>query len=339
MLTNSWSISLLICSVVSLFLIINGVKTGWRIVHHWNLGSGSELQIRLEEEVILSAVLVEFGCIVQVLSVLLLVLAADHFSTLLVGAMCATGALTANSFGIPALLVKLLSLFISLSWIVLHNLDIRSEFYPLVKGKYFLLFLILPLLLLDSTLVVLYLYNLDPDIITSCCGIVLSTQSRDGYNLLSFDSSLSTFGIYIVITTLVVITSGSLSRKKPFFSNGQIHGGTVLGLWMSYYFSSLVVITILVSPYVYAMPHHRCPFDLIKEPYLSAGISLYLFLHAATGAGVSSGLAALVETTNGLEQSAAKLRIYGGRASLVCLSIFLLFTLYYPLIYHLRGGE
>ena len=308
-------------------------------MRYWNHGAGSELQIRLEEEVILSAVLVEFGCIVQLISVLLLVLAADHFSTLLVGAMCATGALTANSFGIPALLVKLLSLFISLSWIVLHNLDIRSEHYPLVTIKYVLLFLILPVLLLDGILVVLYLINLDPDIITSCCGVLLNTQSRDGYNLLSLDSSLPIIGIYVVITALLVITGGSLSRKKPFFSNGPLQGGTVLGLWVSYYFTSLVIITILVSPYVYAMPHHRCPFDLLKPPFLSAGIVLYLFLHTATGAGVSSGLAALAETKDGLEQSAARLRLYGGRVSLVCLSIFLLFTLYYPLIYHLRGGE
>ena len=95
---------------------------------------------------------------------------SDYFSTILVGAMCAAGSLTANGYGVPALLVKLITVFLSAAWIVCHKLDLGSEYYPLVKRKYLLLFCILPLLFLDSALLFLYLYNLTPDIITSCCG-------------------------------------------------------------------------------------------------------------------------------------------------------------------------
>ncbi|MEE4164851.1 MAG: hypothetical protein V2I35_02550, partial [Desulfocapsaceae bacterium] len=181
MLTDVWSIGLLSCSTVTLFLALAGVRTGYRIFRYWNTESASELQIRLEEEVYLSAALVEFGFVIQLLSVLMLVLAADYFSTILVGAMCAAGALSANPFGIPALLVKLVTLFLSAAWIVCHKLDISSEYYPLVKRKYLLLFCILPLLFLDSILLFLYLYNLEPDIITSCCGVLFSDQVGDGY--------------------------------------------------------------------------------------------------------------------------------------------------------------
>ena len=57
--------------------------------------------------------------------------------------MCATGALLANPYGMPALLVKLFGVFFYGFWILLHQLDIRSEHYPLVRIKYLALLLLL----------------------------------------------------------------------------------------------------------------------------------------------------------------------------------------------------
>ena len=62
---------------------------------------------RLENEIWLTSTLVEYALAVQVISLIVFVLAADHFSQSIVGAMCATGSLLANDFGIPALIVSL----------------------------------------------------------------------------------------------------------------------------------------------------------------------------------------------------------------------------------------
>ncbi len=340
MLTDVWSIGLLSCSAVTLFLMLVGVKTGWRILRFWNVDSDSELQIRLEEEVYLSAVLVEFGFAVQLLSVVMLVLAADYFSTILVGAMCAAGSLTANGYGIPALLVKLVTLFLSAAWIVCHKLDISSEYYPLVKRKYLLLFGILPLLVLDSTLLFLYLYNLEPDIITSCCGVLFSDQDSNGYNLLNVMPTSGLLTLYGALVIMTAFLTHQMSRQVG--KTGAVAPLTAvsaLGSWAGLYFFSLVVITVYTSPYVYAMPHHRCPFDLLKAPFQMVGYPLYFFLHGSVIGGFSCAVAALVEKQKGLAESSARLRRRAGRLSLIFLALLLLMIVYQPLIYWFRGGE
>lgn len=340
MLSDAWSLGLLSCSAITLFLTIVGVKTGWRILRYWDMSSGSEQQIRLEEEVYLGGVLVEFGFVVQLLSAIMLVLAADYFSTILVGAMCATGALTANSYGVPALLVKLLSLFFSSAWLVCHKLDMSSEYYPLIRTKYLLLFFMVPLLILDCTLIILYLYNLEPDIITSCCGVLFSTQTNDGFNLLSIMPSTGMLLMYSTLVLAVALTTWHQSRR----GDGRIFCRTTSGLgtivlWGIFYFFSLVVITVFTSPYVYAMPHHRCPFDLLKAPYTIVGYCIYILLHGAVIAGISAGIGAIFACRQGLAQPAGRLRVRAGWLSLFLAAGFLLMIAYYPLVYQLRGGE
>lgn len=340
MLTDVWSIGLMSCSAVTLFLLLVGAKTGWRIIRFWDADSDSELQIRLEEEVCLSAVLVEFGFAIQLLSVLMLVMAADYFSSILVGAMCAAGALTANGYGVPTLLVKLMTLFLSAAWIVCHKLDISSEYYPLVKGKYLLLFCILPLLFLDATLLFLYLYNLKPDIITSCCGVLFSNQGKDGYNLLDIMPTPGLLALYGIVVLIPLLFTWQMSRATG--GNGALsplRAGAAIGSWGVFYFFSLAVITVHTSPYIYAMPHHRCPFDLLKAPFQAVGYPLYFFLHGSVIAGISCIIAALVEKQPGLAMTAARFRCRAGRFCLISLMFFLLIIVYYPLIYMVRGGE
>ena len=339
MLTNTWSIALLICSAITLFLIINGVRTGWRILRFWQWGSPSELQIQLEEDLFLSGVLVEFGCIIQLFSVLLLVMAADYFATLLTGAMCSAGALSANGYGMPALLLKLVTFLVSLSWIILHNLDIRSEYYPLVKLKYILLFLLLPLAAAEMTLLTLYLSRLDPDIITSCCGVLFSSQTGDGYDLLSWESSTGVIVLFSLLSTALFVLSMTLGQKRIEERPRYWLGWLSIGLWWLFYFGSLIFITIHTSPYVYAMPHHRCPFDLLTHPNRLAGVLLYVSLHAAVIFGLAGAIAALVELSRGLGLTAARVRMTGSRLCLLFLVAFYLINFYYPLIYRLRGGE
>ena len=168
MFLNSWSIALVICSLVVLFLMVLAARSAIRVLFFWNPESDANRQIRLENEIWLTSTLVECALAVQILSLVVFVLAADYFSNSIAGAMCATGSLLANDFGVPALLVKIGGVFFYGFWIVLHQIDIRSEKYPLVRIKYLYLLLVFPLLILDIVLVMLYIGGLEPDIITSC---------------------------------------------------------------------------------------------------------------------------------------------------------------------------
>ncbi len=340
MLFDSWSIGLLTCSVITLFCFSVGSRTALRVLKHWNIGSDSELQISLEEEIYLVAVVMEFGFIVELVSVLLLVLAADHYSGMLTGAMCATGAFTANIFGLPALLAKLLLLFVCAVWIFLHRLDLSSHYYPLVKTKYYLLLGILPIVLVDGFTLYSYLANLNPEIITSCCGVIFSDQGRDGFNLLQGSNIRGLLLWYsFSIASTVVITLCMAKPYQIFEQHRFLVAGAGIISWLFLYLLSLIVITVVVSPYVYAMPHHRCPFDLIKNPYQPIGIPLYLFLHTTCLAGILAGVSKMAQKKPGLELRALK---YCGRSvwlSLIFLLIFLMTAAWAPLKYLVIGGE
>lgn len=340
MLFDSWSIGLLSCSVITIFCFLVGSRTALRVLKHWNIGSDSEQQISLEEEIYLVAVLMEFAFVVELVSVLLLVLAADHFSGMLTGAMCATGAFTANIFGMPALLTKLLLLFLSAIWIFLHRLDISSYYYPLVKIKYFLLIGILPIVIFDGFVLYSYLEKLDPEIITSCCGVIFSDQDVDGFNLLQGSNIKGVLLWYSVITGSTILTTLCMTKShKIIEQNRFVIAGANIILWLLFYLLSFIVITIIVSPYVYAMPHHRCPFDLIKYPYYPVGIPLYLFLHIGCLAGILASVSRMVQKKQGLESQALKYSRRSVWISVLFLLMFLVTAAWPPIKYLAIGGD
>ncbi len=337
MILDSWSIALVTGSAVTLFIGCAGARTGLRIFRHWDSSSDSALQIKLEEEIWLSAVLVQFGLIIAVFGSLMLIFAANHYATILKGAMCATGALIANAYGIPALICKLLEIFFCSMWMVLHRLDVSSMYYPLVKLKYLLLIAFLPLFIADTVFLCLYLLSLEPEIITSCCGVVFSEQVIDGYNLLGFRPLDQLLAQYSLIVFVLICSALMATRTSEPFRTAVM--GINALFWCLFYIVSLVVITVVVSPYVYALPHHRCPFDLLQFPYGWIGFPLYLFLHGAVIAGLSSAVAWAVRNRQGLERLARRTHRQAGRLSLICLVLFLAIAAWDPFFYLLFGGE
>jgi hypothetical protein len=334
MFLDSWSIALIICSTVVLFLMVFAARSGVRVLRYWDPDSDSSRQIKLENEIWLTSTLVEYGLAVQIVSLLIFVLAADHFSHSITGAMCATGSLLANNFGIPALLVKIGAVFLYGFWIVLHQLDIRSENYPLVRIKYYCLLALLPLLFIDIGLVILYIGRLRPDIITSCCGVVFGDSVGGTANLLSGLGH----GISIALfygTALALLAAGLFLTGKwklwlgVFFSGG----------WLWFFLLALMVVTTEFTPYIYAMPFHRCPFCILKLEYNYIGFFIYTFLFAAAFFGIN---ALIVQPLRYFEGLAGIVPRFQRAAVVIAIASLVLFTVLvtYPYLkYMLLGGE
>ncbi len=338
MLINPWSLALIICSAASLFVIVANVGTGFRVITNWDPTDDSAHQIRLESKTWLSALLIEYTMVLQILSVFLLVLAADNFSHILVGAMCATGAFLANPFGIPSLFVKLVILFLCGFWVVVHRLDIRSEHLPLMRFKFLFLFIITPIFILDVFLLTNYLARLEPDIITSCCGVVFGNGSGDGKNL--------TGPLPIVLLVLIFFGLASLLLAQALFfirrlgSTRKIFPGLLFSLsCISFFILSLLVITAVISPYIYALPSHRCPFDIFQREYGFIGYPIYFFLFASTFSGAVAGLLFLFQKKPGLQQSVKDFQRRALHIMLTTLPLFLFLVSWQPVMYLLFGGE
>jgi hypothetical protein len=334
MFLNSWSLGLTLAGLLVLALGIFAARTAIRVLRFWNPASDTNLQINLENEIWLASTLVEYGLGFQVITLILFVLAADTFCQVIVGAMCATGALMANNFGIPALLVKITGVFLYGFWIVLHKLDISSETYPLVRFKYIFLLLILPLLFADITLQTLYIAYLSPDIITSCCAVVFSPSAETGGNLLeSFQQSTLLLLYYSTVIGLILV--GGLLLKRwilplaAVFSSGWVW---FLGL------ATVAIITVF-SSYIYAMPYHNCPFCILKPEYHYIGFLLYFTLIPASFFGLATVLVEPFKHKDDLAEPVIKFQRAAIKTALILLVLLTAASSYHYLLYRISGGE
>ena len=334
MLLNSWSIALIVCGLIVLFLMGIAARSAVRVLLYWNPVSDSNRQIRLENEIWLTSTLVEYALAIQIVSLIVFVLAADFYSQSIAGAMCATGSLLANDFGMPTLLVKIAGVFFYGFWIVLHQLDIRSEKYPLVRRKYFYLLILLPFLLLDFSLELLFIKGLKPDIITSCCAVVFGDTAGGGTNLLEgLSHGLSMLLFYGTVGLLVVI--GLLFLVKRHHWTAWLYS---IG-WFWFFFLSLVVVTTEFSSYIYAMPFHKCPFCILQPEYHSIGFFIYPTLFLGSFFGMSVAAVDPLGNTDGLEQGVAKFQLTAVKFSLLFLILFTLITSFHYWRYLIIGGE
>jgi hypothetical protein len=248
--------------------------------------------------------------------------------------MCATGALLANDFGMPALLVKIIGVFLYGFWIVLHKLDISSETYPLVKIKYVYLLLILPLLLVDILLQTLFIVFLSPDIITSCCAVVFSSSAETSGNLLeSFSQNTLLLLYYGSIATLIIM--GCLLLKRWMLPLAAAFSAG----WLWFLGLATVAIITVFSSYIYAMPYHNCPFCILKPEYHYIGFALYFTLIPASFFGLSTILVEPFKAKADLTEPVIKLQRFAIKISLFLLLFLAVTSSYHYLLYKISGGE
>jgi len=334
MLLSSWSIALFLCGLIVLFLMGFAARSAVRVLLFWDLKSDSNRQIRLENEIWLTSTLVEYALAIQIISLIVFVLAADFYSHSIAGAMCATGSLLANNFGIPTLLIKIGGVFFYGFWIVLHQLDIHSEKYPLVRIKYLYLLLLLPLLVLDLSLELLFIKGLEPDIITSCCAVVFADTTDGGSNLLGgFTHSVTMGMFYGTIGVLIIVGSFLMVKWQAWmvvlFSSG----------WLWFFLLGLSVVTTEFSSYIYAMPFHKCPFCILKPEYNYIGFFMYSALFLGAFFGMSGVVVEPLHSIEGLERSVTEFQLSAVKLSLLFLILFFLVSSYHYWRYLLIGGE
>lgn len=335
MFVNPWSLALCLLSGITLFLILVACKTAVKVLRHWDPAADSQRQIELESEIWLSSTLVQYGLAFQIISLLLYVLAADHFSGMLSGAMCATGALLANDYGLPLLIVKIAGMFLYGLWIVLHQLDISSEKYPLVRLKYVLLLLIAPLLLADTALLILYLQGLKPDVITSCCAVIFGEGDKGAVqNLLGGVGSQTTLGFYYSWLALLFMAGFLAWRRQKIIL--YLLYGTAMALFFVLALHTLIA---QLSSYIYAMPFHNCPFCMLKREYGYIGFFIYLPLFVTAFCGVMPMFIHLCRAQGILAPTVARVQKKLVAVSLVALALYAVLSSYPYLLYLLKGGE
>ncbi|PPD37374.1 MAG: hypothetical protein CTY18_00145 [Methylomonas sp.] len=316
----------LLSAYVASFMLIYAASFGVQILRFWNIQSGSELQLVLERKTYLISTMLSFVFGLQLLSLFLFVFTADSLRILFVGAMCAAGTLNVNGFGYPTLVLKIVNFIAAGFWLVLNYADNKGYDYPLIKYKYRFLILITPSIVIETLLESAFFFSMKPDVITSCCGSLFSSERKQGLGseLASLPELPALWTFYIVFA--VTLTSGLFFFYKK--SGGYLFA--VLNLAM--FLVSLIAIISVISIYIYELPTHHCPFCIIMQDYGYIGYLLYLLLLGGGVAGSSIGIllpfrhiASLKTELNGFLRSLAliSMGLYSGFTAVVTYRIIM----------------
>ncbi len=285
MILHPGILALLSGSLIIFLIMCYACGVALSILRYWDINSATEQQLSLERKTWLVSVLLNYAFAFQILSVFLFILTAEDIHSLFIGAMCATGSLNANLVGWLVLLIKGLLLFAGGFWVLINLIDQNTEDTPLVKVKYRAVLLITPLVGFDLYLQWRYFMGLQPEVITSCCGSLFSSQG----------DSVASDLVSLPIAQAVQLFGGCvfgylLLLGLCYFFKAPIWRHLLFIVSLLTFFVSLGSIVSFLSLYIYQMPSHHCPFDMLQGHYYYVGYPMYAGLFSAALFGMAPGL-------------------------------------------------
>ena len=304
-------------SLLVSFMILYAAPLAFQILRRWDLQSGSELQLTIERKTYLISTLLAYAFGFELLSFFLYIFTAEQLHPFFVGAMCAAGSLYVNPYGYPTLILKLLNFLLAGLWLIVNYVDNRGEDYPLIRKKYFFFLLLVPLVLLETVLQANYFLRLRPDIITSCCGTLFSTESSLLPSGLDFLPKFPAKTVFYIVMGLTIGSGGYAFLKGR--GIGLFSGLSVLALLVS-----VVSIFSFISLYIYELPTHACPFCLLQKEYHFIGYPLYLTLLGGAITGIGAGV---LTPFRKIKSLSSVLPAIQRKLILTAVTLFLIFTI------------
>ncbi|MCF8062941.1 MAG: hypothetical protein K9M82_10530, partial [Deltaproteobacteria bacterium] len=283
MILNPAVIALLTVSGAGTLFALYGSTQAVRILRHWDLASGSELQLELERKTYLISTIMGWVAAFELASLFLFAHTADRVHTLFVGAMCAAGSLNVNDYGYPALVLKMAVFTACGVWLIVNAADNRGYDYPLIRTKYRLLLILTGLMLLETVFLFQYFAGLRADVITSCCGTLFS---QDAESVGGDMASLPSYGAKVVFFTSMGLTLRTGLHVLITRSGARLF--SLVAGW-SMLFCLLAVVS-FVSVHYYELPTHHCRFCRPQGDYHFIGYPMYLSLLLGGVSGLSVGL-------------------------------------------------
>jgi hypothetical protein len=317
MLLNPAIMALILVSAVVVLMLGMATVFAMQVLRRWDISSGSEQQLILERRTYLISTLMSWAFAAELVSLLLFIYNAESMSGQFVGAMCATGVLNVNAWGWPTLFMKITLFFTGAIWLTLNALDNQGYDYPLIRLKYLLLILIMPVVMLEAYLQLQYFLELSPDVITSCCGSLFSANAEGvAAEVTAISPAIAMWGFYV--SGAAVIAVGVIFSLRN-------QGGTLFSLLAIVAFGfALVAIISVLSPYIYEHPQHHCPFCILKSGHGFAGYLLYIPLFLATAAALAVGV---VGPWQHIESLSVAVQVRGQQLVRLSLGMFILFYL------------
>lgn len=265
-LLSNGVIALLFTETILYVLAFVAFVWGLKIYKNWNFESLASSQYLLEKKNYFTTTVIVFILGIKFVLLPLFAHIVDGLSDVVPGAMCGAGVISANDYGMPIFIIKLLVLFLGVCWSIANTIDLQNN-YAYTKRKYELFFGIFILLTLEFLLQGLYFTHISLESPVMCCSVIYGASNSGSTLPLSLSpSTLSVaFGILFIMLFIALINK----LKTLSFMLGALF------LYFGYYF-----VLHVVGIYVYELPTHICPFCMLQREYFYVGYLLWgsLFL-------------------------------------------------------------
>ena len=240
-------------SILYIFMLI-AFAVSIHILLRWDFDSFSDEQYRLERRSYLVITILLFVFSVKFMLLPYFVFTIDALNTLVPGAMCAAGVISANSYGLELLFVKLFVIFTLTLWLMINYYDLEAKNYPYFKLKYGLYIAIFVLVSIELWLDFAYFTHIDIHQPVSCCSALFG--QLEGANPLPFglDIKMLLILFYTIFVTLMILLFSGQDIVALIF--------TALFLYLSYY-----AVVYFFGTYIYELPTHKCPFCMFQKEY------------------------------------------------------------------------
>jgi hypothetical protein len=308
-------ITIVILNAVILFFAAVAFYFSIKILLHYNKEATTPKQYRLEKRSYLVATIIKFIFYVKIPLFAFFIFTLDKISTILPGAMCAAGVVSATQYGTGLLLLKILNLYLFAFWIVLNGEDMKSEEQKYLKMKFLLFAIAFVLLLCEIFIQDLMFYSIDVTSVVDCCGSIYSTT--DGTYLSYFLNASPSITLSLFYGIFFLMFLSFIFKNRYLFSL----------LNLLFIIIALLTLIAFFGTYIYELPTHHCPFCMLQKDYHYIGYLLYLTLFIGTFEGLLTGL---IEFDDELQKKY--------RLSLIFNALYLLLVTYYPLSYYMKNG-
>lgn len=303
--------------VEGIILVLASISLFWavKISLDFDMKNSSITQYRLATRGYLVAVIVMFILSVKLPIFLYFIWTMDSLSSIVPGAMCGAGIVSATEYGTSMLSLKIINLFLLCGWLLLNYYDLKSPKSAYMKLKFYLFQPLFLLLVLEFILEFAHFSNINTDTPVACCSIIFS--QNDINSLPFYQKNWFILGLFMTFYISYLI---SAIFKRPI-----LYGFLSIGFAIS----SIYALIRFFSPYIYQLPTHMCPFCMLQSDYYYVGYLVYILIFI----GILTGWFTLILY---FLNKPIKGRLYN--IGLTSNTLLLLLFYSYPAIYYLKNG-
>lgn len=286
------------------------------IIKNWDFDSTTTYQYKLEKRLYLIILIIFFTLSINIILLPFFAYTLDSLSLLVPGAMCAAGIISANDYGEPLLILKLIIMFFAAVWLIINNEDLKTIDYKYTKKKILFFVIIFMFATIDMVLNIVYFLNISTESPVLCCSNIYGVSGISSPLPFGLDIGKSLILFYLIYILTVVV---SLQKQNilMFISN-------IFFIYLSYF-----AVVYFFGTYIYELPTHNCPFCMLQKDYYFVGYVLWGSLFLGVFFGMGSFLLKLI--TN-------KELNFTYKYNILFNTIFVLICSLYVILYYIKNG-